>query len=381
MRFLLALLLSAVLAPAASANPARDLTKTGIPGAVVLSGDRVYDSGNLHAGQRFRVGSVTKTFVSTITLQLVAEGRLKLDQPVPEAGGAPLRTLLNHTSGVFNHSEDPKVFEQGFLKQWQPRELIAISRSHPPYFPAGTGFHYSNTNYVILGELIERTTGRPLERELQRRIIGPLGLRDTSYDEGPRVRGVGPGFARGPGLHRPEHELGGRVRRAGLDRARPRPLLSRAGPRPPARPRAAEGDDDARPGGAGLRPRAVPDQYAVRDAVGPQWPGAGLLRAGLRERGRPPPRRRARQPPTALRAPGGGGPARGRRGVLLVRNEVRNLRTEAKLSQQALAEAMEVSRQTINSIEKERYTPSLPLAIALARYFGKPVEEVFHADT
>ena len=64
-----------------------------------------------------------------------------------------------------------------------------------------------------------------------------------------------------------------------------------------------------------------------------------------------------------------------------MRNEVRNLRTESKLSQQQLAEAMEVSRQTINSIEKERYTPSLPLAIALARYFRKPVEEVFHADT
>ena len=64
-----------------------------------------------------------------------------------------------------------------------------------------------------------------------------------------------------------------------------------------------------------------------------------------------------------------------------MRNEVRDLRTASKLSQQQLAEAMEVSRQTINSIEKERYTPSLPLAIALARYFGKPVEEVFHADT
>lgn len=64
-----------------------------------------------------------------------------------------------------------------------------------------------------------------------------------------------------------------------------------------------------------------------------------------------------------------------------MRNEVRNLRTASKLSQQQLAEAMEVSRQTINSIEKERYTPSLPLAMALARYFGKPVEEVFHADT
>jgi putative transcriptional regulator len=63
-----------------------------------------------------------------------------------------------------------------------------------------------------------------------------------------------------------------------------------------------------------------------------------------------------------------------------VKNAVRDLRTERRLSQQQLAEAMDVSRQTINSIEKERYTPSLPLAIALARYFGKTVEEVFDAD-
>jgi putative transcriptional regulator len=63
-----------------------------------------------------------------------------------------------------------------------------------------------------------------------------------------------------------------------------------------------------------------------------------------------------------------------------VRNEIRALRTERQLSQQQLAEAMAVSRQTINSIEKERYTPSLPLAIALARYFDRTVEDVFHAD-
>ena len=63
-----------------------------------------------------------------------------------------------------------------------------------------------------------------------------------------------------------------------------------------------------------------------------------------------------------------------------MRNDVRALRTERKLSQQQLAEAMDVSRQTINSIEKERYTPSLPLAIALARFFATTVEEVFHVD-
>ena len=63
-----------------------------------------------------------------------------------------------------------------------------------------------------------------------------------------------------------------------------------------------------------------------------------------------------------------------------MRNEIRTLRTADGLSQQQLAEAMDVSRQTINSIAQERYTPSLPLALALARFFGKTVEEVFHAD-
>jgi putative transcriptional regulator len=64
-----------------------------------------------------------------------------------------------------------------------------------------------------------------------------------------------------------------------------------------------------------------------------------------------------------------------------MRNDIRDLRLRSELSQQQLAEAVDVSRQTINSIEKERYTPSLPLAIALARFFGKTVEEVFHVDS
>ena len=63
-----------------------------------------------------------------------------------------------------------------------------------------------------------------------------------------------------------------------------------------------------------------------------------------------------------------------------MKNDVRSQRAARDLSQQQLGEAMGVSRQTINSIEKERYTPSLPLAIALARYFGRPVEEIFHVD-
>jgi putative transcriptional regulator len=62
-----------------------------------------------------------------------------------------------------------------------------------------------------------------------------------------------------------------------------------------------------------------------------------------------------------------------------MQNEVRRLRTDMGLSQERLAAQLDVSRQTVNSIETERYTPSLPLAIALARFFGEPVEEVFHA--
>ena len=61
-------------------------------------------------------------------------------------------------------------------------------------------------------------------------------------------------------------------------------------------------------------------------------------------------------------------------------NEVKELRTASALSQQQLAEALGVSRQTINSIEKGRYTPSLPLALAIGRYFGRPVEEIFHDE-
>ena len=63
-----------------------------------------------------------------------------------------------------------------------------------------------------------------------------------------------------------------------------------------------------------------------------------------------------------------------------MKNDVKDLRAGHELSQQQLGNAMGVSRQTINSIEKERYTPSLPLAIALARYFERPVEEIFHVD-
>ncbi|MFB7469767.1 serine hydrolase domain-containing protein [Kitasatospora sp. NPDC056184] len=158
---------------------------------------------------RFRIGSVTKTFVSTVTLQLVAEGRLGLDDPVerllpgavPNGANITLRQLLSHTSGVFNYTEDQafdieapgaveRWLESGRWTRWTPQQLVALANAHPAYFPPGQGFHYSNTNYVLVGQIIERATGRSWQQEVERRVIRPLGLTGTSMpDHGTTVPG------------------------------------------------------------------------------------------------------------------------------------------------------------------------------------------------
>ncbi|MFI6449426.1 serine hydrolase [Kitasatospora sp. NPDC050543] len=150
------------------------------------------------ADGRFRIGSITKTFVATVVLQLVAEHRLALDDPierhlpgvVPNGGAITVRQLLNHTSGIFNYTEDPafdrsgdKLHEWLTVGRWRthhPEQLVALATGHEPYFAPGQGWHYSNTNYVIVGMLIQRTTGRSWAEEVERRIIRPLGLRNTS---------------------------------------------------------------------------------------------------------------------------------------------------------------------------------------------------------
>ncbi|MEV0537484.1 serine hydrolase domain-containing protein [Kitasatospora sp. NPDC050463] len=152
------------------------------------------------ADGRFRIGSVTKTFVATVVLQLVAEHRIGLDDPVesrlpgvvPNGGEITVRQLLGHTSGLFNYTEDPSfAFEEdsAALQQWldtgrwhpyAPQELVDIATKHPVYFQPGQGWHYSNTNYIVVGMLIERITGRSWADEVQRRIVRPLGLTGTS---------------------------------------------------------------------------------------------------------------------------------------------------------------------------------------------------------
>ncbi|GAA3014802.1 serine hydrolase domain-containing protein [Streptomyces lactacystinicus] len=151
------------------------------------------------AHARFRIGSVTKTFVATVVLQLSAERRLGLDDPVdarlpgavPNGAAITVRQLLDHTSGLYNYTEAPGMDPQDEdqYRSWlagprwhtyRPADLLALANGRAPYFPPGQGWHYSNTNYLLAGLLIEKVTGRPWQREVEQRILRPLGLHDTT---------------------------------------------------------------------------------------------------------------------------------------------------------------------------------------------------------
>ena len=145
----------------------------------------------LRADARFRAGSNTKTFVATVALQLVDEGRLSLSDSVerwlpgilPYGPSVTVRQLLNHTSGIPDNSLAPdiEIYKGDPLRVWQPHELVALVADEPQQFPAGTSWSYTNTGYTLLGMIIERASGRDLGWEVERRIIQALRLSDTSF--------------------------------------------------------------------------------------------------------------------------------------------------------------------------------------------------------
>jgi D-alanyl-D-alanine carboxypeptidase len=160
---------------------------------------------------RFRAQSLTKTFVAAATLQLVEAGRLRLDDTVArwvpgllprnEARTITLRQLLQHTSGISNLDSAPSLdrkLSRDIAHVFPPGELIALAAKEPRDFPAGTGWNYSNTGYLILGAIIEKATGQPIGTLLERQIFRPYGLRSTSFDPGPRIGGrFAHGYVRG----------------------------------------------------------------------------------------------------------------------------------------------------------------------------------------
>jgi D-alanyl-D-alanine carboxypeptidase len=188
----------------------------GAPGAFVRIDDDgatrvlVTGVGDLRTGTpidphgRFRVGSITKTFTTVLVLRLVEEGCLGLDDTIrrhlPELmhGGAPVtvRQLLAHRSGLHNYLEEMALgtvenFEAVRYRAFAPEDLVRAGLAHPSLFPPGSGFGYSNTNYILLGLLIEKLTGRSYADELRAHITSPLGLSETSCDvTTTRIEGV-----------------------------------------------------------------------------------------------------------------------------------------------------------------------------------------------
>lgn len=194
---------STVAAQEALAGLARHDVDAGAPGVIVRVDDGSGPSieiarqapwtradHTLATSDTFRMGSNTKTMVATVALQLVAEHRLRLTDPVekwlpgliPNGSAITLRMLLDHTSGLFNYAEDPdvlKAFTGQDTKVWTPQELIAAAVRHAPLFTPGARYSYSNTNYIALGLVAEKVTGHTLSDLVQERIARPLHLMHT----------------------------------------------------------------------------------------------------------------------------------------------------------------------------------------------------------
>ncbi len=176
-----------------------------VPGVVVVlrtpKGDftTTYGTSTLGAAepvtldQHVRIGSNTKTMTGTVILQLVQEGKLSLDDPVskyrpdvPDGDNITIAQMLKMRSGLFNYTETLKLnqtLDTEPLKAWTQDELLALAFENPPYFPPGTGYHYSNTNTVLLGLVAEQLDAKPLARVFQDRLFTPLGMRNTMFPD------------------------------------------------------------------------------------------------------------------------------------------------------------------------------------------------------
>jgi len=158
---------------------------------------------------RFRIGSITKTFVVTIVLQLVDEGRVRLADPlsrfalgvhVPNGDHITVRELCEMRSGLYEAYNTPELQRMDLSPQTHvdPRQIVTWALHQKPLFAPGARYSYSNTNYLLLGLIIESLTHDTLGNQIRARILSPLGLHDTSfplYDPNmstPYAHGYGP---------------------------------------------------------------------------------------------------------------------------------------------------------------------------------------------
>ncbi|MFO1313584.1 MAG: serine hydrolase domain-containing protein [Burkholderiales bacterium] len=139
----------------------------------------------------FRIGSITKTYTVTALLILADEKKLGLDDPVskyvdfvPNGDKITLRMLANMTAGLHSYTEDDaavKAIIGNPNRVWTPRELVDAGLRNPPDFPPGTGWHYSNTNTVLLGMILEKVSGQPIGTLFEQKLFAPLRLKQTVW--------------------------------------------------------------------------------------------------------------------------------------------------------------------------------------------------------
>ncbi len=141
---------------------------------------------------KFRMGSVTKTFTYTVLLQLVDSGKVSLEDKITKFlpaytkwNNITIRMICNHSSGIYNYTDKSPTLagpvKANPMKIWQQQELVDIAYPAPLYFIPGSAHHYSNTNTIIAGMIIEKLTGNTFPYELKKRILEPLKLYNTAY--------------------------------------------------------------------------------------------------------------------------------------------------------------------------------------------------------
>ena len=148
------------------------------------------------ADTKFRIGSVTKQFTSMVILQLVAEGKIKLDEKLTtylpdyraDTGSrVTITQLLNHTSGIPSYTGQPGFLQKVSRNPYSVAEFVKTYASGDLEFEPGSKFAYNNSGYFLLGAIIEKVTGQPYEVALRQRIFDPLGMKDTGYDHSETV--------------------------------------------------------------------------------------------------------------------------------------------------------------------------------------------------
>lgn len=138
-----------------------------------------------------RIGSITKTMTGTVLLQLVGEGKVSLDDVlsdyipgIPNGDVATLRQLADMTSGIPSYSLNEEWQAEYFSDpetQFTPQQLVDFTVAMPVSFAPGEGWEYSNSNYILLGLIIEQVTGQPIAQVFRDRLFDPLGMTDTAY--------------------------------------------------------------------------------------------------------------------------------------------------------------------------------------------------------